>query len=309
MNDLIDLHDKLQDTLAAIARMERELKPQQPDTVQLRLTLRSLEGRKRQLETAFLAASASQGLEVCSYRIVPDEERVKVAGIAAAIGEYQALVSIFYDAIKNGAKQIAKLNADAQQETAFDFAYAFAGSAGFVFTLPNEPTLFDNTNLDEAIRLIFEASSATQPAEILQLARRLGPAPIRVLYRWSNAHVRSSFSAEIKWKRGSETRQSALIQMPEFRRLRQVLDETSENTAEETTVAGELVGADVSRRSFHLRLDNGQDIRGSFAQVIGPAHPVKLPKRYRVTLLKQTRIRYSTEEPEVSYELLHLQPL
>jgi len=229
-------------------------------------------------------------------------------GLTSAIGEYQNLVSIFYDALKNGAKQRASLSVDAVRDTSFDFAYAFAGSVGFVFTLPNEPTFFNNTLLDEAIHLIFEVSKAERSSDILQFARKLGPAPIRALYRWAESHVRSSFSADIQWKRGTETRQAALIQDPEFQRLQRVLVETSDDTREELIVTGELVGADVTRRTFHMRMDQGSDIRGHFGEVIGHAHTVELPKRYRFTLLKTTRIRYSTEEPEVFHELLRLDP-
>jgi hypothetical protein len=308
MSDLVDIQEKLQDTVAMLTALESDL-ARHPNTPALLLNYQSIEKRKRKLEAELSAAASALGLEVCSYRIIPDGERVKVAGLTSAIGEYQSLVSIFYDAVKNGAKQIAALSAEAIRDTSFDFAYAFAGSVGFVFTLPNERTMFDNTHLDEAIRLIFEVSKAEKPSDILRFARKLGPAPIRVLYRWTESHVRSSFSAEIQWKRGSDIRQSMLIQGAEFQRLQQMLIETSDDTREELVVQAELVGADITRKTFHLRMDQGPDIRGRFANAIGHSHTVELPKHYRATITKTTRIRYSTEEPEVLHELLNLEPI
>lgn len=308
MSEIVGIREKLQDTAAMLTAMEGDL-ARTPDAKALLLNFKSVEKRKKKLEDELAITAASLGLEVCSYRILPNEQRVKVAGLASAIGEYQNLVSIFYDALKNGAKLRATLNADALRDTSFDFAYAFAGSVGFVFTLPNELTMFNNTFLDEAIRLIFEVSKAEQPSDILRFSRQLGPAPIRTLYRWAESHVQSFFSAEIQWKRGPDIRQSALIQEPEFQRLQRVLVLTSDDTREEMVVVGELVGADVLRQTFHLRMDHGPDIRGRFSEVIGSAHTVELPKRYRATLLKTTRIRYSTEEPEVFHELLRLEPI
>jgi hypothetical protein len=308
MSDLADIQEKLQDTIAMLAAMEADL-ARRPDSPALLLNYKSIEKRKRKLEEELATATAALGLEVCSYRILPDAERVKVTGLTSAIGEFQNLVSMFYDALKNGAKQRAILSVETVQNTSFDFAYAFTGSVGFVFTLPNERTMFDNTFLDEAIRLIFEAARAEKPEDVLQFARKLGPAPIRSLYRWAESHVRSLFSAEIQWKHGKEVRQMALIQGPEFQRLQQVLLQTSDERREETVVHGELLGADVDRQTFHLRIDNGSDVRGRFSEVIGYAHTVEIPKRYRATLLKTTRIRYSTEEPEVFHELLRLEPI
>jgi hypothetical protein len=298
MSELAEIQEKLQDTVATLAALENDI-ALHPDVAALRLNYQSIDKRRKKLEAELAAAASAKGLEVCTYRILSEESRVKVAGLASVLGEYQNLVSIFYDALKSGAKQRATLNAEAIQETSLDFAYSFAGSVGFVFTVPNERTFFDNTHLDEAIRLIFEASRAEQSTDIIRFARQLGPAPIRVLYRWTASHVRWTFSAEIQWKRGPELRQAALIQVPEFRRLQQVLDETSDDTHERIVLVGELVGADIPRRSFHFRPGSGKDIKGFFAEVIDHAHTVELPKRYRATLMKTTRIKYSTEEPEV----------
>ncbi len=306
MSDLLDIQEKVQDTAAMLAQLEREL-ARHPDALGLQLNITSLEKRKQKLETELFAATSAMGLEVCSYRIMPEQARVKVAGVSGVLSDYQSLVSSFYDAIKNGAKHTAKLGAEVAALTAFDFAYAFTGSVGFVFTVPNETTLFDNTVMDESIRLIFEAAKARRPDDILTFARRLGPAPIRALYKWADDHVKALFSADIEWRRGQSVRQKALIQRPEFERLTQAIAETSDESSEEFTLGGLLVGTDVTKRTFHFQADQNGDVRGRSGEVISPSHPVEVPKRYTATLRKTTKIHYSTEAEDVSYELLRLE--
>jgi hypothetical protein len=308
MSDLLDIQEKLQDTAAMLAQLERDL-ARHPDAFGVQLNIMSLEKRKRKLETELSAATAAMGLEVCSYRIMPEQARVKLAGVTGTLGDYQSLVSSFYNAIKNGAKHTAKLGAEVAAQTAFDFAYAFTGSVGFVFTVPNETTLFDNTVMDESIRLIFEVAKAQRPEDILAFARRLGPAPIRALYKWADDHVKASFSADIEWRRGEVVRQKVLIQWLEFERLRQAISETSDESSEEFTLGGLLVGTDVTKRTFHFQPDDGSDVRGKSGEVISPSHPVEVPKRYEAALRKTTKIHYSTEQEDVSYELLKLEAI
>src|SRR5437867_3375751 len=129
MSRLLDIREKLQDTSAMLAQLERDLARNPDDTRSLQLEVQSLEKRKRLLEEEMLAVTAEMGLEVCRYRIVPEQARLRLAGVTGALGQYQDLVTIFYDALKNGPKQRGKISAEVASETALDFAYALAGSA------------------------------------------------------------------------------------------------------------------------------------------------------------------------------------
>lgn len=307
MSDLLDIQGKLQDTAGALARLKVEF-ARQPDSRSLLLNIKSLEKRQRKLEAEFRAA-AGTGYEVCSYRLMPEKERLKLAGLTSVLSGYQSLVSLFYSALKTGPKATTKLGVEAAEGTAFDFAYAFAGSAGFVFTVPNEGRLFSDPYLEDSVRLVFEIAKARKPEEILEHAHRLGPAPIRALFRWADAHVRWFISAEIEWRRGDEVRQRALIQMPEFRQLQQAISATSDDETQELNLTGEMVGADVSNRTFHFRTDDGADVRGNSGGVIDQTHSVELPKRYAAKVRKTTKVLFSTDEEKVAYDLLQLDPI
>jgi len=83
--------------------------------------------------------------------------------------------------------------------------------------------------------------------------------------------------------------------------------QSTEETTEEVSYTGILFAADTARRTFKLRLDDGEVIPGTFGDAIGKEHRVELPQRYRVMLLKRTKVFLSTEKEETTYELRSLQ--
>src|SRR5260221_346617 len=125
MIDMLDIQDKLQDTAAAIARLHGEMS-RHPQANSLRWDLKSLEKRRERLEADLLAAAAAQGRDVCSYRLIPEAEKVRLGGVVGVLSGYQSLITVFYDAIKSRRpKRKASVSADAAEETALDWGYAF----------------------------------------------------------------------------------------------------------------------------------------------------------------------------------------
>jgi hypothetical protein len=311
MSDLLELQVQLQDTNAMIARLEGDL-AKHPDLPSVYINLTSLKKRRDNLAEQFLEASALKGLEVCSYRIVPaDHRQPKLAGVAAALGDYQNALTVFFGAMKKDSPmQTTKVGAEATEESALDFAFAFAGSVGFVFTIPNERLLLIGTDLDDAVHVMFQVAKAKEPGEILEHAKQLGPAPIRSLYRWANGHVKAGFSADIEWRRGHEVKEQLLVQKPELEQLCQAIDASSEETSTELLLTGRLVGVDVGNQTFHFEPDaGGQGLRGKLSGVVGDSHPAEVPKRYEAKIVKTVKVYYSTEQEDVSYELVSLNPV
>jgi hypothetical protein len=305
MNDLLDILDKLQDTDATIARLREDLAAY-PNIATLRLEAESLQKRRGHLEAQLLAISEDQGIDICNYRFLPEKARPKLAGLAGALLHYQTLVTLFYDAIKNGPKAKARISAETVEQTAFEFAYAYVGSIGFMLTIPNDRLMLIESDLDASIHTVFEVAKAQKPEEILAYALRYGRGPIKTLYDWASDHVRSGLSADIEWRRGKLTREKVSIQKPEFENLQRTILMTSEEQHEEIVIEGTLVGADIVGRSFHLRPDHGDDISGRAITLGGS---VLLGTRYRATIRKTVQIVYATEEEKTSYELLDLLPL
>ena len=309
MTTLLDLQQQLLDTDATLAQLERAVAGD-PNSPSLHAMAESLLNRRESLESAFLAEANSLGIDVCSYRLFGERDRPTILGLAKVLGDFQTLVSVVYDAIKTHVpKERARFGLDVAAATSLEFGYSFAGSLGIVLTIPNERLLIGESVLDEAVQTIFGMAKATQPGHILEHARQLGPAPVRALYRWAAGHAQSGLGVDIEWRRERVIRSHLLAQRPELERLYLTIEATSEETVEEQELGCDLVGADVTRRSFHIRLEDGQDIRGSFKEAISASHTVELPKRYRVKLRRTTRVKYSTEEEEVTFELLNLEPV
>jgi hypothetical protein len=306
MSELLELRDRLQDTSALIARLEKDLTAH-PGYPSLLLELRSLQRREEELKAAFSEASRKLGLDVCSYRFLVSGPP-NLLSLANTLADYQTLISVFFEARK-GPRRTAKLPADVWEKTSLDFGYAYTGSTAFVLTMPNERLLLVDSDLDLTIEAIFGVAKSQSAQDVLEYAKKFGPAPIRAFYRWAGDHVKASFDVEIEWRRGQDIRSRALIESQEFERLQTIIASASAEEYETIRTTGMLLGADVAKRSFRILPDEGQEIRGAFSDAISASHTVELPKRYRFVIEKTTKITYSTEEESVSYYLVSVDPV
>ncbi len=307
MSRLVELRDMLDETASTVARLEQAI-ASDPKSPSLFAMLKSVEKRRGNLEEEFLTETHSVGIDVCSYRLFGDFERPTIAAISKALGGFQTLVTVVYDAVKSSVPKLrARVGADIENETAFHFGYAFSGSLGVVLTIPNQRLLMGESDLDKTFRTIFNMAKAQNSSEILEFARVLGPAPVRMMYQWAFDHARHGLGVDIEWRRETHIQAKLFAQKQELENLYSTIESTSEETVTEAVVEGTLEGADVPRRSFHIVLDNGEDIRGLFLDAISNDQTVELPKRYRAILTKRSKIFYSTEREETSYFLNRLE--
>lgn len=309
MTKLLELQESIRATHAAIARIERGVS-QHPGSFLLEAEAMSLRKRLSSLEAKFSAETAELGIDICAYRLFGRHESTPILALANALSRFQTMVTVVYDSIKLSIpKQRANVSAESRVESTLNFGYSYSGSLGMMLTIPNERLLFGESNLDLAISDIFELAHATRPEQIREFAQRLGPAPVRTMYQWAEGLIESGLGADIEWRRNLSVRAQLLIQEPELRELHHIISETSEETIEQIVIEGQLTGADVDRKTFHMKLESGEDIRGSFREAISISQTVELPKRYRAVLNKSETIRFSTEENLISYELLKLEPM
>lgn len=308
MIELTALQEELQDLNALIAKHERTL-ASHPEAKSLCANIQTLKRRRQILEDDFLEAAAKVEIDVCSYRLIPGESRPTIMALSKALSDFQSLFSLAYDALKEGPKQTAKLSAQVMNETFLGFAYSFTGSIGFVMTLPNERLLLGETYLDQAMQMIFQMAKATTAQQIADFAKRLGPPPVRAMYKWANDHVENGLGADIEWRRREQVRSSLFVQEPQLEHLKEVIEEMSEEKEEELEVVGNLIGADVKRKTFHLETVGGGEVKGIFADAISTVQTVELPKPYSARIRKRTKIVYSMEEEKTEYFLLRLKAI
>ena len=309
MSSLNDLSRMIQATTATLSELEREA-AQSPDSASLSLSIASLEQRLHDLEGSFLSEADQLGEEVCSYRVFGEDGQPKAISLAQAIESFQTMVSTTYAAVKSGTpRKGARVGETDLQESEFRFAYAYPGSVGFVFTLPNKRLLMGQSSLDEAMGQIAKIAKADGPAAISKFVARLGPAPIRAVHRWSKSHTDAGLGASIDWQRDQEVLESVFLDVPEMDRLCETIEATSESMSEKVRLHGVLVGLHSENGTFDLILDNMSHVRGKLGMDVSEARPAKVPARYVTVLTKTTRTRLATDSDDVTWVLDSLEPV
>jgi hypothetical protein len=204
-------------------------------------------------------------------------------------------------------KDTAHLSSAVIQQSSFDFSYAYSGSVGFVFTMPNDRLLTGETRLDDAMGHLFAMAQCSSADEVKEFAKRVGLAPVRAIYDWANALCASDAGADVKWEKDQETKGSLLLQPAQVRALRDLIALASDLEIDENTFPGILLGFDSQTLTFRLEpQDGGSVIRGKIAVDADLPLPVEIPKRYTAQVRTSTRIKYSTEQPEIAHTLLSL---
>lgn len=303
MSAIIEIQERIQGTVALLAEYEKAaLRPGAPAS--LRVNIRSLEKLSSQLEQEFHEIAAHEELDVCRYRLLIDRERPAFGSITRAWGQFQALFSSVYDAVKNGPKKRGRISKHVIAATQFGFAFTFPGSVGVTLTLPTEDD--DADHLHKAAEVLFEMAKSASVEEVAALVERFGIPPIIQLSRWVNAHVEFRSGADVEWHTKERTTSSVLIQHQEFKRLQDAIETVSAPKEIEQVMPGMLVGANTSRHTFQMILDSGEEISGTFSDAISQEHKVELPKHYQAMIRKTTQIKEATEQEEISYFLVQL---
>ena len=316
MSELFQIQERLQESGAAIARLDAAL-IENPSSASLLANSRSLRKMHRSLEADFLRAADERGLDICSYRIAPQFKMANAAALSKVLGTFQTVFSLMYEAVRSGEPKLNKRpSEEAESKTELLVAYTFPGSLGVVFALPNPRLHFYPpdvpTYLDEAMNALFRLAKSGQSEDIAQAARTFGLGPINAVYDWAKGHAHYHLNANIEWLRSEIVRDRVTVQYPEFERLSRTIERTGEESQSEIVMRGTLVGADVMSRRFHFvdqSDENEPDVRGRFSEAISESEAKQVPGRYKATLRRTSRKNYSTDEEDVSWFLMKLEPL
>lgn len=309
MSEILELTTKIQETRAVIAQFERAV-AENPEKPSLVASLTSLQRQMARLEAEFHAAAPRNFLEVIKYRVfdgIDEHVKPKLPAIVLPLITFQQLFSLVYDALKSGdPRRTAKISEEVSEKTTFGLEYSFAGSVGFVLTIPDNKTLIE-TDLQKAKNTIFEMVKVKNPEEVQDYAVKLGPAPLRLMYRWVKEHAEYKTGVEIDWQSDGEQSLNLLVQLPEFGALRDLIGAVGEETNEVVTRTGKLLGFDIAKKTFHMEFADDEEISGKVSEIItsqlSPDYQAKQPAMYRVTMTKRTVTKYIKEDDEVTWFL------
>lgn len=306
MSKISDITAELRDTVQSLARLEKSSVNLTSSRAFL-LNHQALQKRQTSLEVELEHLAAQQQTDVVNYRLFSDsDESMSITAVAKTLTDFQEWLTTIYDALKNGPKERDRRDAEAVSTTRLNFAYSYAGSVGVVMTMPAEQLLIGETNLDKAVETIFKLVKAKSTEEIATYAKSLGPATIRRMYRWVTDHLESGVGADIEWRRNQKVKSSLLIQQQELRELQSTIGATSEETETTIEIPGVLIGADIDRRTFHIKIEGDEDVSGTMSPLIGTKVTLELGKRYSATILRKTKTIYVTEKDEITNFLLKI---
>jgi hypothetical protein len=314
MSAIVEIQERIQNTVALIARYEKvAAQPNSPPS--LRASIQGLEKLQESLEREFEKIAHDEELEICRYRLLPEQgERPALAAIAKAWTQYQTLFSSVYDAIKNRNEPKKKprtrkprTRKESLAETQFAFSYTFSGSIGVALTVPAQQTdYFMARLLERTAQTIAEMAKAQTSEALAGFVDRLGVSPVAKLGAWVDAHVAFGAGAGVEWDISSGPAPTLLVQVQEFKALKQAMDKISEPTEATETVVGLLVAADMDKHTFRMKLDSGDRISGEFVDAINQKQRAELPQRYSALVRTTTTIKPAIEKKEVSHFLVQL---
>jgi len=305
MIEMVHVLLRLTETQDAVRRAQALL-VKMPDDRAIISTLESLQKRAAKLEDAFVHASAAMGLEVCAYRIVPEDlERYPIRSLGQALESFQKWFSTLYDALRNGPKVRAKLAPETLEESALDFAFSFTGSLGIAMTVPSEKQLF-LSDLERAMVKTTEMLHADDLDAIHGFSDELGRAAVQAFYGWLEIHEASSAGARIQWLRGQQEIASVRADVSRVHKVAQLIRETAAPDVTVVSVSGLLVGADTNKHTFHMVFKDADELRGTMSESIGMEETVELPQHYRAKIEKTSVANPATGQTKDTYHLLEL---
>ena len=305
MSMLLDIIQRIQDTQEAI-RKTKEILLLYPKDLGLLANLKSLEIRALSLEASFLDEANVEHLDIVTYRMFAEKKKFySVMDIGSALTDLQRWFSTVYDSLKTGPKRKAKLSPEIISATTLDFAFSFSGSVGIAMSIPSERLLLDN-ELQVTIKKTIEMAKAESSDQIHSFSKEMGASSIRAMYRWVQDHISAGAGAEIRWIKNEQEVIAASFEAKHLANLGHAIEETSDNFEEEIKVTGSLVGADVTKHTFHMVFDEADEIRGTMAETIGSQYTVELPKRYVAIMRKTSYLNYATDEEHIKHHLLEL---
>ena len=122
--------DDLKEQLAAYD----EVSPDEEDAFGFMLSQQSLKSRLDELNLELIDAVDQNSASLFNYRIFAgQEESIKMGAIGHALANFQSLFGMVVDAIKNGPKLRATIDAAMASLTAFSFEYSYVRFGGIYF--------------------------------------------------------------------------------------------------------------------------------------------------------------------------------
>jgi hypothetical protein len=281
-------------------------------SVSTKLMAASLHSRLSELQERFAVEADKEELDICSYRIISDRNgRYPVSALTSALSEFQKFVSVLYESVTTDSpRRRSRLSANTLDRTTLDVAYSFAGSLGFMLTMPRDNVSVADSKLEAAVSAMFALAKADNSETVAEFAKRYGTAPVQIAHRWAKAHADAGLSVDIEWKSGNQIVHHALAQVSELQRLTDIIENAGETAVQSLELVGQLIAGNISSKSFILDVD-GERISGKLHSDFGTSAglDMSLGHVYRAVIRRETTRLFATNREKIINYLLVLNPI
>jgi hypothetical protein len=309
MSELQRILDQLRDTDSTAAHFER-LMEEQPRDATHASNMRAIQKRRADLERRLWDELSVTQTDLVQYHVErPSDDRYPVLAVAKAIAGFQELVTAVFDAIRTTPKQRYRPTAESIALSTLDFAMALpVGSVVVSLSVSDERLLAVKSDLERTFDGVFALLRSAHPEDLKEVATALGIASIAKAHDWAESSAEYGLNTRISIKKDQNTEVSFNITGDEAQRLKETIEEKSDQNFESETIIGELLGIDVARPNtyFHLKTQANENIEGKLADTFPVEREWAVHNDYKATLIKVTTIRYSTGEEKVSWILAGL---
>ena len=305
MSDYASVVERTRKVFASVARLEAELS-RAPRNPSLQVNLAAMNKLAQKSQNELFAFAESSHVEICNYRLLPESAAsFGLPFVSQSLLSFQYLFTQIHDAFKNGPKAIASYGQEAFNESVLELAYTYSGSLGVVLLAPSERDFFSG-NLDRSIEALFQVIDIDSRDTVRGVAKSLGNAVVKRVHDWSQANLKGGLAADVRFKRSDGRHLGEVIERKRLENIVSIIQATSDQKTDETSVSGLLVGADIQSESFHFVVPNGDDYRGKLAKEFSSDTEMTLGKRYIARIRETTTLIYATEKTERKVELVAL---
>ena len=294
MSDYAFVADRARKAFASLSKLESAVE-RNPEDVSLQINLSSMRRVAAQARAELERLSAINHIEICQYRIVPvDSASYHVGPVSRSLLTYQSLFSQIHDAIKNGKKSQAKIGKEALAESALDFAYSYSGSLGIVLLAKSDRSFFDGT-LDKPVDALFQILDIDDVDRVKDIAHHLGNAVIKRVHDWTSANVEGGFATDVQWKMSDGRIKGQMVDRDRMVSITGFIDSTADEVTTSLPIRAVLVGGNVSSRTFHLTVPDGETYKGHIAPDAAISGEMTLRRIYEAELVITETYHYATD--------------
>lgn len=301
-----DIRTKIISIRAKVARHEKRILDE-PDNAALIINTNALRQAARYWDGRFQVLASQHRKEVCRYYFEPTQGSVKAAHFCEMLLDYQKLVGLAIDTVRgNKPRRRAVISEDVKANDYLDLDY-LVDDLGVALSSRNDRGSLVDPTVHEAVGRVFELAKCEDSGQLHNASKQVGPAALRLLHDWTNAHLESQCAARIVWTTGPEERFILQQSLPQFEKLKAAIQDVSQPTIDTIELTGVLQAANARSMRFLFELSAEDSIFGTIAPgVLSNSRQRLLPHRYTARLERTEEINFATNEPVYSYRLLDL---